>query len=1522
MPRHLSLALGIVLIHSVSSYDYYMDRPRILWGKGRYCSTQWTPTSSWDRTINTYPTGSSFLNDATNNYRYKCNAQDVINEYRYSDCICRPGEYQRSFTWTTELGGLGGGGLTHAQFMLYASKPCTRNGFKMDAEWLDCRQCPPGKYSPGYTRSTSEGDAAEAEEELIEMGGVRRGVWGLPYSGSNAVNSDFTLKTVGNCFYDNADHNAYFGNGNRYDCSTMGYSYGYDNSIYPGMVHYCSMQDTLEYVDSSRKNKYDIGENRIEKQITSTGCTRHVQSVGNRMAESILYDTWKKSTKSAQREMPCMGCPPYTYQESWGQATCEFCPTGTFIVSDSDSDELNTNNYGLGVPIRSDTVPEVDIALETKRLNAVKNCAQCSGIEYNAGSDIDCLSWMTAADNSAGATGNLRFHPFRGRKWCTLKASVSKIALFTADCVECPPNSVSNRADGGGGDGLSCVPCPVGTLRAPGATQCACPAGRTEINGVCKLPCGAGYKKEANGDCTMCPSNTYADYITGGSDIECTPCPTDTQLSYDFWTNPGTALRDRDTWGECGEGPQVCGCCVPGKFRRETPQVHNPLSMRLAHAWHNVVWKLPRECDCDQTIAPESPATSNSGMCLHCPMSTMADTHHEEFTSLSKVAFNAARCGDPGSFDGRFVTNQQDMTRMKTTFNYCSRQLSINQPGGQYQILTSNFTDTDYNVNGGTYDLQGVVKMKDLHSLLEIGQSYNIDKDSNEGVPFDDRYTQVRSGSEYWSSHTNTNAEQWPSRNWFMYNPLIPAKRAFSCGFVEVVSPRTAKWGKVCVKTASFSWRSVSRLIGRQLAKRLSSSHDPTETDSIHEYPWNHDPVVTESLSPLRSMATDCRMLLTTNTFFGKYYTMRTQACHRFAEWEGEQKIYPPNAAAHPASDPQFNTWHSPIDSWNPRSDRRVVWTNMKCPVSQDLYFDAERSILASVTLTRYSASPLTMRRRSGEACYYHSAGDFRKEGCMFPTLLHDDDPHTAIPDQRADKYMVLIDGSGDNTNIEFVIDEFFAQMVANGNSIFDPLADGLSETFESEGVCTKDETYGTELGEEGTTCDEADGNTYLTTCIRGAGANAAEDALNFDKVISLHDTDPTISPPELQTQYTFHECVDCPPGTAQPAHNGAEGAAGEECPVCFDNAQCTNYGIPGTNVDFPNVEQTRCLQNVNDECRPNEQFSCSARGCETCEGGTYREQGKEARVEYAGGGCKSCDYDNFEFSYAGRSCSSCSNGRTNYGVTKNYETGVISQTLVLTERTDFQGLEGEEDERENGGYCDFCTRYARDDLSITLEGCGRDVAQEIIPLANDPQWTNEFFCSTPITAIDGVIASDEEEISRAPTVGLQVKLGETYEDSALGRYAPGCQMCGAGKFTQGLIHFHARYNTEEFTNAAGVKVHDCRACPTGMVNNAEGQTTCTLCPSGMLANSDRTECNEQCQEVGQMQDPASPLECIRCGSARAPDMFVPVDGSGNAIRGQCASCPGGTYQPLVTDVSPIPFFCVAWSIDPRPRGQ
>ena len=206
------------------------------------------------------------------------------------------------------------------------------------------------------------------------------------------------------------------------------------------------------------------------------------------------------------------------------------------------------------------------------------------------------------------------------------------------------------------------------------------------------------------------------------------------------------------------------------------------------------------------------------------------------------------------------------------------------------------------------------------------------------------------------------------------------------------------------MKTASNSWRSVSRLIGRQLGKRLSSSHVPTETDSIHEYYWNRDASELIRGLPTRSMATDCRRLLTTNTYTGKYYTMRTQACHRFAEWEGEQKIFPPNEEDIPASDPQFNRWHSPNASFVPRSDRRVVWTDMECPVSQDLFFDAGRiqGQEVSLTLTKYSASPLTMRRRSGEACYYHSAADFRKEGCMFPILDDDEDQQTAIQDQRA----------------------------------------------------------------------------------------------------------------------------------------------------------------------------------------------------------------------------------------------------------------------------------------------------------------------------------------------------------------------------------------------------------------------------------------------------------------------------------------------------------------------------------------
>ena len=123
-----------------------------------------------------------------------------------------------------------------------------------------------------------------------------------------------------------------------------------------------------------------------------------------------------------------------------------------------------------------------------------------------------------------------------------------------------------------------------------------------------------------------------------------------------------------------------------------------------------------------------------------------------------------------------------------------------------------------------------------------------------------------------------------------------------------------------------------------------------------------------------------------------------------------------------------------------------------------------------------------------------------------------------------------------------------------------------------------------------------------------------------------------------------------------------------------------------------------------------------------------------------AGGGCipcggwsrlHSCDYDEWFFSCEGKSCRRCPSGRykcNNRGVVK--EGGQVRQGIVREEKSEeyacIQETCGTDSCTEkryswgNGGYCDFCTWYARDDTAIELMGCKRDLDENIIPLTSE----------------------------------------------------------------------------------------------------------------------------------------------------------------------------------------------------------
>lgn len=163
-----------------------------------------------------------------------------------------------------------------------------------------------------------------------------------------------------------------------------------------------------------------------------------------------------------------------------------------------------------------------------------------------------------------------------------------------------------------------------------------------------------------------------------------------------------------------------------------------------------------------------------------------------------------------------------------------------------------------------------------------------------------------------------------------------------------------------------------------------------------------------------------------------------------------------------------------------------------------------------------------------------------------------------------------------------------------------------MSETFENEGVCTKTETYDKDGGAEGATCDEANVDTYLTTSLRGAGANATDDALNFDADITNADTtDPAIFLPKLSTKYNFYDCADCPPGTAQMLITLSKRGK-NNVPCTFERQSVRTMLFSEALSVFPMPSKTYCENDVNSNCQKqqrqattnnNQQFSCSAQG-------------------------------------------------------------------------------------------------------------------------------------------------------------------------------------------------------------------------------------------------------------------------------------------------------------------------------------
>ena len=335
--------------------------------------------------------------------------------------------------------------------------------------------------------------------------------------------------------------------------------------------------------------------------------------------QQVLENDWKTraTTPSSpyphtwEIEQPCFACPPFTWQDEAGQATCKFCAEGSYF-SDAVRDLLNKvtlgtaehttcilnhprgisentpqglrvaradcSDYGLGSNFPAD-------AAKLAAVTAANACRACGVQEYNAGSDVPCQRWMQYYNPSGQPVWQLHEsrHPFAQdengdtKHWCTVKNGVRVAKLFHSDCTPCPVNAELDTSTD------TCRPCLNGKVRVFQSPEgCVCPGLQKDIGGVCKHPCPDGYARMVSTTCVDLLGDVSGTAWLDMSNNDCNQYRKPGWCSlYGDESNPEGKAKDKCC--TCGGGSQPdavveeeCSICAAGEYSFDPLQTSYP----------------------------------------------------------------------------------------------------------------------------------------------------------------------------------------------------------------------------------------------------------------------------------------------------------------------------------------------------------------------------------------------------------------------------------------------------------------------------------------------------------------------------------------------------------------------------------------------------------------------------------------------------------------------------------------------------------------------------------------------------------------------------------------------------------------------------------------------------------------------------------------------------------------------------------------------------------------------------------
>ena len=484
-------------------------------------------------------------------------------------------------------------------------------------------------------------------------------------------------------------------------------------------------------------------------------------------------------------------------------------------------------------------------------------------------------------------------------------------------------------------------------------------------------------------------------------------------------------------------------CLAPQSICRARDSMPDPAArgpvLRLTSVWHNFAVK--DRCGCVEQLLGADDDPRNSGLCQYrgfciARRANQSDPSREKIcdpqdlssldsTILSHNFTQMHFC----DFSQRQSTSVKSYAENKCSFPERAQTIIKSKALPITQTVCvppySGLKPNDYNISGGYLDLEtgiqnyqrqdcnecpfALFNMFPVYSYeTETGISNSMSECSETAYSF---HIMQRAEENIFckpKSNVNQILNALQPMQYVAYNPIIPASRAWSCGFAEVVSrPLHGKFGKICGKNKRSTGRLLAHLTCPHLSRsfnrslHLSASFAPTKhKQSMFEHSFEdwiaefhpfimngvYQPPNTDLMPKWNSFAEWNRFLLSRKTNWqppddyidpdyrweernpANINMRRTPVAHAFAMWEGKARVSQEGLPGGPGDDNQFREWVDHFYSTEnggdgggadprPRTnasdeDRLVAWIDVDCVEALALFHNAEQNISVDFSST------------------------------------------------------------------------------------------------------------------------------------------------------------------------------------------------------------------------------------------------------------------------------------------------------------------------------------------------------------------------------------------------------------------------------------------------------------------------------------------------------------------------------------------------------------------------------------------